>query len=214
MRISHKQFQVTERTRFCDRQTTDANGKHNVSPSGRDIIKSEIYIYWITFYYILLRKSGGQKNYLISLLLNKVFMNLCLYLSVAFTNSSKEIQNFLCLNKKLLYQLLPFFASVLCHFYTGGNHNGTTAIVASILRPKQNICVVPVARPCLILTPDPKHFCLSRIQNIFFCTFRTPDFFSGSSGFYLTRLYSTSRYQFSKQKWRRSYDHIVYWLAK
>ena len=39
------------------------------------------------------------------------------------------------------------------------------------IRPKQNICVVPVARPCLILTPDPKHFsCIQFL--IFFFTFR------------------------------------------
>ena len=81
------------------------------------------------------------------------------------------------------------------------------------IRPKQNICVVPVARPCRILTPDPKHFCLYRIQK-FFLRFGTSDFFSGSPGFYLTRQYGISQYQFSKQKWRRSYDHIVYCLAK
>ena len=31
------------------------------------------------------------------------------------------------------FRVLPFFSSVLCHSYTGGNHKGTTAIVASIV---------------------------------------------------------------------------------
>ena len=71
------------------------------------------------------------------------------------------------------------------------------------LRPKQNICVVPVARPCLILTPDPKHFSLYPVLKFFYVSER-PSFFSGSSGFYPTRQYGISQYQFSKQKWRRS----------
>ena len=45
------------------------------------------------------------------------------------------------------------------------------------LRPKQNICVVPVARPCLILTPDPKHFFLYPVLNIFFYVSERPTFF-------------------------------------
>ena len=47
----------------------------------------------------------------------------------------------------------------------------------SVVRPKQNICVVPVARPCLILTPDPKHFFLYPVLNIFFYVSERPTFF-------------------------------------
>ena len=45
-----------------------------------------------------------------------------------------------------------------------------------LIRPKQNICVVPVARPCLILTPDPKHFSLYPVLKFFYVSER-PSFF-------------------------------------
>ena len=41
-----------------------------------------------------LRKSGGQKIDLISSLLNKFFLKLCIPLSITYTNSGKETQNF------------------------------------------------------------------------------------------------------------------------
>ena len=50
-------------------------------------------------------------------------------------------------------------------------------MVKLVIRPKQNICVVPVARPCLILTPDPKHFFLYPVLNIFFYVSERPTFF-------------------------------------
>ena len=53
----------------------------------------------------------------------------------------------------------------------------TKLYIENHFRPKQNICVVPVARPCLILTPDPKHFFLYPVLNIFFHVPERPTFF-------------------------------------
>ena len=80
-----------------------------------------------------LQKSGGQKIDLLSLLLSKFSCN-CAYLYLLpIQTQAMKFRIFRFFNKKLLYYLLPFCTYNLCHLYTGGNHEGATAIVDSII---------------------------------------------------------------------------------
>ena len=93
------------------------------------------------WYYIgISRKGWGCKNRFNFNATQYIFMKLCLHVpySVAYTNSCKEIQNFLLLNKKLLYQSLSFFFPISCHSYTGGIQKGTTIYYANTMIHSQS----------------------------------------------------------------------------